>query len=49
MGNVKDFRATAPYNVLDLAYWFDFNEINALGSIVNSTVRSADETNLAKF
>ncbi len=48
MQNVQDFRAPAPYDVLDLAYWFDFNEIKALGS-ENSTVRSADQTNLAKF
>lgn len=48
MNNVKHFRAPAPYTVTDLEYTFDFNEIKALGSL-NSTARSADQTNLAIF
>ena len=48
MNNVRHFRAPAPYTVRDLEYTFDFNEIKALGSI-NSTARTADQTNLAIF
>jgi hypothetical protein len=55
-GNVKpfaltsgaQFRAPAPYTVLDAAYTADFNEIKALGSAV-STARTADQSAIAKF
>jgi hypothetical protein len=42
------FRAPAPYAVTDPAYAFDFNEIKVLGAR-HSTVRSADQTDLARF
>jgi hypothetical protein len=48
MNNVRHFRAPAPYTVRDLEYAFDFNEIKAFGSL-NSTARTADQTNLAIF
>lgn len=48
MNDVRHFRAPAPYTVRDLQYTFDFNEIKALGSL-NSTARTADQTNLAIF
>jgi hypothetical protein len=48
MNNVEHFRAPQPYTVSDLEYTFDFNEIKALGSL-NSTARTADQTNLAIF
>ena len=48
MNNVRHFRAPAPYTVRDLEYTFDFNEIKAFGSL-NSTARTADQTNLAIF
>ena len=44
----SQFRAPAPYEVTDLRYAFDLNEIKAFGS-ATSTARSLDQTHLALF
>lgn len=44
----RQFRAPPPYQVTDLAYTFDLNEIKALGSL-DSLARTDDQTNVAIF
>jgi hypothetical protein len=46
--NGRQFRASPPYQVTDLDYTFDLNEIKALGSI-GSAGRSEDQTDVALF
>lgn len=48
MTSGSQFRPVAPYAITSTQYADDFNEVKSLGRY-NSTTRTADQTEIAKF